>query len=161
MPGPSTISIAHPLAVVRPFTEVPPTILKRGQFLLASATTLASQTFPSPAPPAFAPPAPANDSAGLIAQGSHASSSLLMHVSLITSRGGDPPSVPLLLGPQGALLPPIAVAPSCRPDPDGSMGPAVLIVRACTIYRGQFSCGHFPGPYHWGSHHGPLHGRSL
>jgi hypothetical protein len=152
--------LAHPLAVVRPLIEVPPAILERRRFLFASVQTPASQTVPSPAPPTVAPPAPADNSAGSSAHGSHASSSLLTHVSLVTSCG-NPSSVPLLLGPQGALLPPIAAAPPRRPDPDGSVGPAVSMGRACTVYGGQFSCGHFSGPYHGGSHCGPLHGGSL
>jgi hypothetical protein len=69
--------------------------------------------------------------------------------------------VPFLLGLQGALLPPIAVAPPRRPDPDDLVGPAVLMGRAHTVYGGQFSCGHFLGPHHGGSHCGPLHGGSL
>ncbi len=104
----------------------------------------------------------ADDSADSIAHGSHTSSSLLMHVSPVASCGGYPPSVPLLLGPQGILLPPIAAAPPRWPDPDGLVGPPVLMGRACTVYeRGQFSCDPFPGLYHGGSIHGPLHGGSL
>ncbi len=153
--------LVHPLTIVCLLTKVPPTILERGWFLLALAQTPASHMFLSSVPSAVVPLAPANNSAGSIAHGSHASSSLLMHASLVTYPGGDPPSAPLLLDPQGALLPSITAAPPCRPYPEGPVDPAVLMGMAHTIYGGQFSCGHFPGPYHGGSHRGPLHGGSL
>jgi hypothetical protein len=91
-------SVNH-LAVIRPLTKVPPAILEHGRFLLAWAPTPAYQMVPSLAPPAVVPLASADNSASLIGHGSHVSSSLLTHVSLVTTWGGDPPSVPLSLGP--------------------------------------------------------------
>jgi hypothetical protein len=128
--------LMNPLAIIHPLTKVPPQNLECGWFLLALAQTPASHTIPAPAPPAIVPPVPANNSTGSIANGSHVLSSLLMHASLGTSCRGDPPSVPLLLGPKGGLLPPIIVAPPCQPNPDGLVGPTVLMGKAHTVYGG-------------------------
>jgi hypothetical protein len=124
---------AHPSAVVRPLSEVPPAILAWGRRLLSEASNLAPAAVDQP-PPVNDPPLPVAPLTGdqrfvihtapstsvEARRSSDASSSLINHRSAgLARRGMDPPSlgIPSWAGvsaPIGALPSFVAVA---RPPP--------------------------------------------
>jgi hypothetical protein len=97
---------AHSLAVVCPFSEVPPALLECGRFLL--------MPMGGPVPPVLTTPArQAQGALTPTGQASVLSDALLSHASMAASLGDiDPPSVTLGLHPLGVAPPPIHSAPS-------------------------------------------------
>jgi hypothetical protein len=115
---------AHPLAVVRSFSEVSLALLERGWFLLMSRG--------GPAPPVPTTPAPqVQDILTPTGQASELSNARLPRPSMAASCGGDPPLVAMGPRPLRVVPPPVHAAPSVwgpssyvsqQPDSDGSKG---------------------------------------
>ena len=133
-PDIAAFQASHPLAIVCPFSEVPPPILRRGYKLLSSSIA-------SSAPPW-------GDSKSLL---SHAPTVPLVQVSLC---GNDPPSVAAATRLSSAIIssvgfgarPPPRV-PSARPDPDGIDAPRPFMGGMggpCFFGRSSSSYGHPP-----------------